>query len=535
MKPSPDHSNWVTVGEVINLVKRPVAAYADHIVKTFHAKLCQDCQPFGLCTDAKICPSEKKPNDLCHSCNGWYQKLATSHRNGNKSQIKWRQNCDTSKWSVDPWEVAKFFMSALGDNKSHVKNAESTDLSSLLNVLEWMKDVAFGGCRRVDLNLVKDLRSKVRNAWAHAPNQEMTDAVLNQAFEIANKFLADLDKVFTDEEVKRCAKEVQLLQTNGLTNVIETDLKNLVVLRRELGGDVNQMKEEIRHLKQDQNSDSLVIHENEKKLKNLEYFSEECCSRMEDFQKWKKNTEQNSADIKELQDAKNVRDNELLDQTSRLPERLSTFTGREKEIKAIKSSLVEKNNGIVSIIGGQGFGKSTIAVEVSHRLSEEDKIPVIFSYLSTASTMPEAVRHLCIDVGIEAGKDLKSSLMVWLRNMKPRKVVLVLDNIEQLLEGEVKSHFLGLLRFLRKDSNQHLRVMTTSRKSFNVSDLENECFFVETMDTESSKELLRKCCPEKDLQCDDLKEMANLCGHVPLALRLLAFHLKDTDPVKLVE
>ena len=55
------------------------------------------------------------------------------------------------------------------------------------------------------------------------------------------------------------------------------------------------------------------------------------------------------------------------------------------------------------------------------------------------------------------------------------------------------------------------------------------------MDKDSSEELLRKCCPEKDLQCDDLKEMANLCGHVPLALRLLAFHLKDTDPVKLVE
>ena len=70
MNPYPDHSNWANVGEVINLVKRPVAAYLDDIVKTFHARLCQDCQPFGLCTDAKICPSEKKPNDLCHSCNG---------------------------------------------------------------------------------------------------------------------------------------------------------------------------------------------------------------------------------------------------------------------------------------------------------------------------------------------------------------------------------------------------------------------------------------------------------------------------------
>ena len=426
-------------------------------------------------------------------------------------------------------------MSALGDNKSHVKNAESTDLSSLLNVLEWMVDVAFGGCRRVDLNLVKDLRSKVRNAWAHAPNQEMTDAVLNQAFEIANKFLADLDKVFTDEVTKRCTKEVQLLQTNGLTNVIETDLKYLVLLHREIGVDVNQMKEEIRSLKQDQNSDSLVIRENEKKLKNLEDFSKECCSRMEDFQKWKENIEQNSADIKELQDTKNGRDNERLEPTSCLPERLSTFTGREKEIKEIKSSLVEKNRGIVSLIGGPGFGKSTIAVEVSHRLSEEYEISIIFSYLSTASTVPEAVRHLCIDVGVEPGKDPKSSLMVWLRNMKPGKVVLVLDNIEQLLEDEVKSDFHGLLRFLRKDSKQRLQIMTTSRKSFNIADLENECFLVEEMDTESSVELLRKCCPKKDLQPDDLKEMAALCCHVPLALRLLAYHLKDTDAAKLVE
>ena len=222
-----------------------------------------------------------------------------------------------------------------------------------------------------------------------------------------------------------------------------------------------------------------------------------------------------------------------------LPERLSTFTGREIEIDAIKSSLVDKDRGIVSVIGGPGFGKSTIAVEVAHRLSEEYNISVNFSCLSRALTMPEAVRLLCLDIGIEPGEDPKSSLMVWLRNMKPGKVVLVLDNIEQLLEGEAKSDLFDLLRFLRKDSNQHLQIITTSRKSFRVSDLENECCFVETMDTDSSEELLRKCCPEKELQSDDLKEMANLCGHVPLSLRLLAFHLKecstDQEVGKLVE
>ena len=250
----------------------------------------------------------------------------------------------------------------------------------------------------------------------------------------------------------------------------------------------------------------------------------------------RKNIDEIRADIKALQDAKNVCDTDRLEPTSRLPERLSTFTGREKEIREIKSSLVEKDCGIVSIIGGPGFGKSTIAVEVAHRLSEKHKIPAFFSYLSRTSTVPEAVRRLCLDICIEPGEDPESSLMVWLRNMKHKKVVFVLDNIEQLLEGEAKSDELfGLLRSLRKDSNQRLQIITTSRKSFRVSDLENECCSVEEMDTVSSMELLRKCCPEKELQSDDLKEMANLCGHVPLALRLLAYHLKDTDAAKLVE
>ena len=94
-----------------------------------------------------------------------------------------------------------------------------------------------------------------------------------------------LTKVFPDEETKKCMTEIQFLQANGLTNVTEAELKNLVLLRRELGGDVSQMKEEIRSLKQDQHSDIVVIRENEKTLKNLEGFSKECCSRMEDFQK----------------------------------------------------------------------------------------------------------------------------------------------------------------------------------------------------------------------------------------------------------
>ena len=174
MNPSKEHNNWITVGEVINLIKKPVASYTSQVVQKWHGT-----KSFGICTSAAICKTQKDPTKLCHCCKQWYDELRDSHRKPGKN--KWRQNCDPSMWSTDSWEAAKFFMTILGDNKNTVKDAESTDLGSLLNVLEWMKDSVFAPDRRVDLSCVIDLRSKVRNQlWAHAPNQEMTQSDRDQ-------------------------------------------------------------------------------------------------------------------------------------------------------------------------------------------------------------------------------------------------------------------------------------------------------------------------------------------------------------------
>ena len=451
-------------------------------------------------------------------------------------------------------------MPALGDNKNTVKTADSTDLSSLLNVLEWIGDVAFGANRRVDLDLVKKLRSKVRNAWAHASNQEMTDDKLNDAFEIATKFVLDLDKVCSCQEIKTCSEEIRSLHANGLTNVVEAELKSLLLLRKELCGDVSQMKQEIKNLKQDQDSDREVVQENESKLKNLEHFTNQCCARMEDvskeFQKWRENLDnlfcdfkqemasfreeikgdisEIRADIKKLKDAKEAEGIERSELKSCLPEKTQTFTGRDKEVKQIVSFLVA-GHGVVSLVGGPGFGKSTIAVEVSHRLVEKHNIPVIFSYLSNASTVAEVILCLCHDVGVHPGDDPKSSLIFWLRNIEG-KVVLVMDNIEQLLEGKTRSSFTNLVRLLRKNSGQQLQIITTSRTKFSITDLKTENIEVGEMDDDASLELLKKSCPSGKVEDDYLHKLANLCGHVPLALCIAASRIQDIDdPNELME
>ena len=456
MDPSNDHDNWKTVGELIRLIKKPVALYTSQIVKTWHVKLCSRLPP-GKCTNPAVCQTKKNPSYLCLSCQRWYDELVKSHRNKDKREIKWRENCDTSKWPFDPWEVAKFFMPILKNNKKSINDAESTDLSCLLNVLEWTKNEVFAPGRRVDLNLVRRLRSEVRNPWAHSPNHELTEAILNDAFDIANKLFSDLEKVFSFPEVKQCIEDIKVLQANGLSNVeyIELEILNLQLIERGV--------------------------------------------------------------------------------KSCIPEKPQTFIGRDTEVNQIISLLVENGWGIVSIVGGPGFGKSSLAEEVSHHLSNNHDIVVIFSYLSNASTVPEVMQRLCRDVGVYPGEDPESSLMLLVKNIE-NKIVLVMDNIEQLLESNTKSEFTELLLTLRKNSRQYIQILTTTRIELSIHGKATVNVPIGELDEKSSVELLRECCPNEKVEDRYLSELAELCGFVPLALCIAGTLIPVLDdPLELIQ
>ena len=219
--------------------------------------------------------------------------------------------------------------------------------------------------------------------------------------------------------------------------------------------------------------------------------------------------------------------------TSCLPDRLPMFTGREDEILNVIANLNDKKRAVVSLHGGPGFGKTAIAIEVSHKLSEENNISVIFSQLTSKNTVDKMILQLCLDVGVNLGEDEspESSLILWLRNIKSN-VILVLDNIDNLLEN--KSSFYEFLRLLRKNSNQHCQIVTTSRTSFKIPDLPTDKVEVDVMDEKECVELLKKQCPIEDDKF--LRRLAELCGNIPLAMCIAGSRVDDfEDPDELFQ
>ena len=212
--------------------------------------------------------------------------------------------------------------------------------------------------------------------------------------------------------------------------------------------------------------------------------------------------------------------------TNCLPDKLPMFTAREAEIQEVISFLHDERKTVVSLHGGPGFGKTAIAVVVSHKLSEEHNIPVIFSHLSTATSVDEMILRLCRDVGVNHEDNPKSALILWLKNIKS-EVIFVMDDIDNLLEG--KTTFFEFVRLLRKNSSQHCQIVTTSRTSYEIPDLSTAKVQVSEMDDESCISLLREQCPEHKDDNIFLKTLANLCGKIPLAMCIAGSQVDDFE------
>lgn len=143
-----------------------------------------------------------------------------------------------------------------------------------------------------------------------------------------------------------------------------------------------------------------------------------------------------------------------------LPQHLTSFIGREKEVADIKG-LLERVR-LLTLTGTGGAGKSRLSLQAAtHLLSEmEDGVWFVeLAPISDPGLVPQTVAD-ALDVREEPGKRITQTLI---DALKSRRLLLVLDNAEHLVAA--CAGLVGdLLRFC-----PHVHILVSSREPLGVS------------------------------------------------------------------
>jgi predicted ATPase/DNA-binding SARP family transcriptional activator len=207
---------------------------------------------------------------------------------------------------------------------------------------------------------------------------------------------------------------------------------------------------------------------------------------------------------------------------SSLPIQLTSFVGRERELKELTRLLSE--TPLVTLTGIGGCGKTRLALEAANSVLDRFQDGVLLvelAGLASPEFVPDAVAAL-LDVQERLERPLLDAVVDQLR---PQAVLLLLDNCEHLLDAcaELAAQLLGAC--------PRLRILATSREPLGVP---GERIYrvpplsVETLDDDAVRLFLDRATAagwEDDHGPETLAMVASICRELdglPLALELAA-------------
>ncbi len=141
-----------------------------------------------------------------------------------------------------------------------------------------------------------------------------------------------------------------------------------------------------------------------------------------------------------------------------LPSRLTRMVGREDDVRKISTYLSASR--FVTIVGGGGVGKTTVAVAVGHELFEAFASAVLFVDLGMLSDTELAATALASMLGLSVqSNDATPSLIAYLRD---KRILLILDTCEHLVEA------VAPLAASIIDAAPQVHILATSREALRV-------------------------------------------------------------------
>ena len=142
-----------------------------------------------------------------------------------------------------------------------------------------------------------------------------------------------------------------------------------------------------------------------------------------------------------------------------LPQQVTSFVGREKEVAALKALLAKTR--LLTLTGSGGSGKTRLSLQVAADVLEAfpDGVWLVeLAPLADPASVPQAVAGV-LGVREEPGTPLTQTLVDWL---KDKRLLLLLDNCEHVLDAAARLTD-AVLR-----SCPHVSVLASSREALGI-------------------------------------------------------------------
>lgn len=193
-----------------------------------------------------------------------------------------------------------------------------------------------------------------------------------------------------------------------------------------------------------------------------------------------------------------------------LPQQLSSFIGRYKEVAEVKTLLIQDKLRLVTLVGTGGSGKTRLAYKVGMEIAAHfpDGVWIVeLAPLNNPALIPQAIAET-LDVAEQPGRSILDTLGQYLRQ---RRVLLLLDNCEHMVEecSRVVQRLLG--------HSTGLQILATSREGLSIQG--EKCYPVPSLSLPQAGD---KISTEKVIEYEALQLFIERASNASPGFRLLA-------------
>ncbi|XP_068689335.1 uncharacterized protein [Montipora foliosa] len=375
--------------------------------------------------------------------------------------------------------------------------------------------------------LAIDQLRRLRNAVCHSSRLEMDKATFDQNIQYAKEAFKALGIPTASIDVigSLTASDFPTTEVRKLEQQVREEKQAYIKCLESRNADMKKIEESLASIKKER------LTGNKEVAEGLRMQQEDISALGKEIRELKKKEEERYKEA-EKTDIKSTVPGSVL------PSMIPNFTGRQSECQEIVDLVSSEHTRIVTIWGSPGFGKTSVAIAVGHQL-QSLRFPVCFLSLRGLQTKAHLTSKLfslvrqAIPSQISESQPLsfEDELIETISSISD-SCVFILDNVDDLLESgfpNVKEDVLQLFEEILT-RNKKITLVLTTRESFEFINLNfqgHKSIRIRSLDDTSSRTLVHELVP--NATPDDCAQIAQICGCVPLAMRLMCSLVSEDD------